>query len=181
MKKFVIVLLLLIPLIVIFTLTASAKIISAEVAIGIEQLELLHMGEPVSEATINLGEYNKKKLKYQLIPRYFPGIAQVSGFEWISDNSQVATVNEKGVVVFHDCGFVKITAISLDVASVRASCSFFVEDDTIHAMSVYSYREEEKVSELALSVCESMQIRADITPYKALVGDVSYLSSNESV
>ena len=181
MKKFVILLLLLIPLIVIFTLTASAKIISAEVAIGIEHFELLHMGEPVTEATINLGEYKKKKLRYQLIPRYYPVVADVSGFKWVSDNPQVATVDEKGIVTFLDCGFAKITAISLDSSSVRASCSFFVEDDTIHSLSVFSYLTNDTLSAIDLSLYDVEQIRVDVSPYKALVGDVTYLSSDESV
>ena len=181
MKKVIIVLLLLIPLLVLFTITASGKIISAEVSIGIENFELWHKGEHVTEATINYGEYKKKNLRYQLIPRYFPGVASVSGFKWFSDNESVATVDEDGIVTFHDCGFAKITAQSLDAASVRASCAFFVEDDSIHRIALYSYETEQKVDAISLSVYEQKLYRVEITPYSALASDVEYLSSDQSV
>ena len=181
MKKIIIVLLLLIPLIVLFTLSVSGKIISAEVAISIENVELWHKGEKVTQATVNLSEYKKKNLKYQLIPRYYPGVAQVSGFKWISDNPQIATVSEDGIVSFLDCGFVKITAISSDVTSVRASCTFFVEDDVIHSITPYSYETGEKLSSLSMQVYEQKQIRLDIAPYNALVGDPTVTSSDPSV
>ncbi|MBO4472675.1 MAG: hypothetical protein J5765_02575 [Clostridia bacterium] len=181
MKKFIIVLLLLIPLIVIFTISASGKIISAEVSISIENIELWHKGEPVSEVTINYGEYHKKKLKYQLIPRYYPGVADVSGFRWYSDDESVATVDKDGIVTFLDCGFVKITAQSLDAASVRASCAFFVEDDSVHKLALYSYDSGEEVRNISLSVYEQSIYRAEITPYSALAEDVDYSSSDESV
>lgn len=181
MKKIIIVLLLLIPLIVLFTLSVSGKIISAEVAISIENVELWHKGEKVTQATVNLSEYKKKNLKYQLIPRYYPGVAQVSGFKWVSDNPSIATVSEDGIVSFLDCGFAKITAISADVTSVRASCTFFVEDDVIHSITPYSYETGEKLSALSMRVYDETQIRLDIAPYNALVGDPAITSSDPSV
>ena len=51
MKKIIIAVLLLIPLIVILTISASGMIISAEVAIEIESVELWHKGEQTNEAT----------------------------------------------------------------------------------------------------------------------------------
>ena len=181
MKKFIIVLLLLVPLIVIFTISASGKIISAEVSIAVENIELWHKGEPVTEVTINYGEYHKKKLKYQLIPRYFPAVANVSEFRWYSDNESVATVDEDGIVTFRDCGFVKITAQSADVASVRASCAFFVEDDSVHRMALYSYETGKQISDISLSVYEQGYYRVEVTPYSALASDMEYASSDVSV
>ena len=181
MKKFVVVLLLIIPLVVLLTITASGKIISAEVAIGIEHFELWHKGEAVTEATVNLGEYKRKKMKFQLIPRYFPTVANVSGFTWSSDNPEVATVDKDGIVTFLDCGFAKVTAISADASSVRSSCSFFVEDDAIHSITLSSYQTGEEISKINLSAYEEEQFRLDVSPYNALAEDPVYLSSDERV
>ena len=52
MKKIIIVVLLLIPIIVLLTISVSGKIISAEVSIAIESFELWHKGEPVTEAVM---------------------------------------------------------------------------------------------------------------------------------
>ena len=181
MKKFVIVLLLLVPLIVLFTITASGMIISAEVAIAIESFELRHLGEPVTEVTINYREYSSRNKKYQLIPRYFPGVAQVNGFTWYSDNDQVATVDKNGNVSFHNCGFVKITAQSVDSVSVKASCTFYVEDSEIHDVSIYSYASELIVHRIQMRVYETEQVQALINPYVALAGDPAYASSDPAV
>ena len=180
MKKIIIAILLLIPLIVILTISASGKIISAEVAISIETFELWHKGEQVTEATVNLGEYKKKNLRYQLIPRYYPAVAQVSGFSWSSDNPTVATVDKDGIVSFHECGFAKVTAVSLDNTTVRASCSFFVEDDEIHSLTCHSGGDEPLTS-LSMQVYGARQIRVDVMPYSAFVGDLEWTSSDTSV
>ena len=180
MKKIIIAVLLLIPLIVILTISASGMIISAEVAIEIESVELWHKGEQTNEATINLGEYRKKNLRYQLIPRYYPGVASVTGFTWKSDNPSVATVDEDGIVSFHECGFAKVTVVSKDRISVRASCSFFVEDDEIHSLTCYSGGDT-AVSSLSMPVYDSKQLRVDVMPYSAFVGDLEWTSSDPSV
>lgn len=180
MKKIIIAILLLIPLIVILTISASGMIISAEVAIQIENFELWHKGEHVTEATINLGEYRKKNLRYQLIPRYYPGVAQVSGFKWSSDNPAVATVDEDGIVTFHECGFAKVTAVSMDSVTVRSSCAFFVEDDEIHSLSCYSGGET-ALNDLSMQVYDARQVRVEVTPYSALVGDLEWSSSDPTV
>ena len=180
MKKIIIAVLLLIPLIVILTISASGMIISAEVAIEIESVELWHKGEQTNEATINLGEYRKKNLRYQLIPRYYPGVASVTGFTWKSDNPSVATVDEDGIVSFHDCGFAKVTVVSKDRISVRASCSFFVEDDEIHSLTCYSGGDT-AVSSLSMPVYDAKQLRVDVMPYSAFVDDLEWTTSDPSV
>lgn len=179
MKKVIIVLLLLIPLIVLFTISATGMILSAEVVIEIESFDLWHANERVTQVTINYSEYHDNGLTYQLTPHYYPALAQISGFRWYSDNQEVATVSD-GVVTFHECGVAKITAESLDAVSVRSSCSFCVEDDVIHKLEV-SFFDGEKTEELQMAVYETRQIRTEITPYKALSGDPIYQSSNESV
>ena len=181
MKKVIIALLLMIPLLVILTISLSGKIISAEVAIGIENIELWHKGERVTQATINYGEYTEKKLRYQLKIKYFPGVALVTGFKWYSDNEEVAVVDDDGIVTFRECGFAKITAESLDASSVRASCSFFVEDDTIHKIRFYSYDTGEELSSLTLEKYVTEQIRTEISPYNAMVDDPVFTSSDENV
>ena len=179
MKKIIIAILLIIPLIVILTISASGKIISAEVAIEIETLELWHKGEPVSKATVNLSEYRKKNLKYQLIPRYYPGVANITGFKWTSNNPSVATVDEDGIVSFHECGFAKVTVASLDRTSVRASCSFIVEDDEIHSLTCYSGGDA--ATSLSMPVYEARQLHIEVMPYSAFVGDFEWATSDASV
>ena len=181
MKKVCVFLLLLIPILIILTINVSGMIISAEVTIGVETFVLKHLGEEVSDVTIDLTENMSKP--YQLIPVYLPRMAQVSGFDWKSDNESVATVNGEGLVTFRDCGFAKVTAVSLDDNRIKASCAFFVEDRVIHSLSFYSYKTGEEIDgSFAMKKYESEQIRLEINPYGALGNEcATFSSSDESV
>ena len=182
MKKFMIGLLVLIPIIIILTISVSGMIISAEVSITIESFVLKHQGEEVSSVTVDYSTYNVDAAKYQLIPVYLPSVAQVSGFKWESDNESVATVSDKGAVSFLNCGFVTITAQSKDNIAIRASCAFFVEDDEIHDLTVYDYRAvDDAVQSLTLARYESTQLRLDVNPYNALANAPTFVSSDENV
>ncbi|MBQ9369788.1 MAG: Ig-like domain-containing protein [Clostridia bacterium] len=182
MKKFVIGLLILIPVIILLTISVSGMIISAEVSIAIESFVLKHQGEEVTSVTVQFSQYSVYAAKYQLIPVYLPGAAQVTGFYWYSDNESVATVSEEGAVTFLDCGIVTITAESMDNRAIRASCAFFVEDDKIHDLSLYDYRASDKAIEtLTMARYEETQLRVDVNPYNALAESPVFHSSDESV
>lgn len=178
MKKVIVALLLFIPIIIILTISVSQMIISAEVAIDIESFVLKHQGEEVSQVTVDYGYYHNRNLKYQLIPVYLPEIAQVDGFTWSSDNPAIASVDSNGVVAFNDCGFAKITAVCKNNKSVRASCSFIIEDEAIHSVKLYSYNNGDSLSgEIYMRKYQTMQLRSEINPYVALQGDIAYSSS----
>ncbi len=180
MKKVCIFLLLLIPILIILTINVSGMIISAEVTIGVETFVLKHQGEEVSEVTINLSDYRSKS--YQLIPVYLPRMAQVTGFNWRSDNENVATVNKEGLVTFKDCGFAKITAVSIDDNRIKSACSFFVEDTVIHSLTFYSYESGEAITqEYQMKQYATEQLRLEVNPYGAMLGNVTFSSSNPAV
>ena len=182
MKKFVICLLILIPVIILLTISVSGMIISAEVSISIESFVLKHQGEEVTSVTVDFAQYSVYAAKYQLIPVYLPSAAQVTGFYWYSDNETVATVSEDGAVTFLDCGIVTITAESKDNRSIRASCAFFVEDDKIHELSLYDHRApDDKLEKLTLMRYESTQLRVNVNPYNALAESPVFRSSDETV
>ena len=182
MKKFVIALLIIIPIIILLTISVSGMIISAEVSIAIESFVLKHQGEEVTSVTVDFSQYSVNADKYQLIPVYLPGAAQVTGFYWYSDNESVATVSADGAVTFLDCGIVTITAESKDNRSIRASCAFFVEDDKIHDLSLYDYRaSDETLASLTLARYEETQLRVAVNPYNALAASPTFRTSDESV
>ena len=182
MKKFVIGLLILIPVIILLTISVSGMIISAEVTISIESFVLKHQGEEVTFETVDFSRYSVDGDPYNLLPIYLPETAQVTGFKWYSDNEAVATVSEEGVVTFLDCGIVTVTAESKDNRAVRASCAFIVEDDKIHDLSVYDLRAaEDKLTSLSLARYEETQLRVEVNPYNALADSPAFLSSDDSV
>jgi len=163
------------------TINASGMIISAEVTIPIESFVLKHQGETVTSMTVDYSKEKTSRAKFQLFPVYLPSVAQVSGFTWRSDNEQVAMVSDKGVVTFLDCGFATITAESKDDKTVRSSCAFFVEDESVHDLTFYTYHGSEALQSVALKQFENVQLRVDVNPYNALDGSLTYKSSDESV
>ena len=56
MKKVMIAILLLVPLIVILTMSVSSMIISAEYTIAIESMEIVHLGERIDTKTNSVND-----------------------------------------------------------------------------------------------------------------------------
>ena len=117
MKKVIIAILLLIPILVILTLNASGLLIaSAFVDIPAESIVLKHGGERVKSEEIILEEQSPL-WSYMLFSEVFPGIA-TDEIIWASSDPNVAEVipsedrKDAAEIVFKDYGSVDITCTS---------------------------------------------------------------------
>jgi len=180
MKKFMIAILLLIPLIVLLTISVSGAIISAEVSIDIETMQLMHNGEVVDVVDIKLEDYKATNKPYQLMVYYLPTTAQNNSMKWTSSDPAVATVNTDGVVRFQRGGKVIITATSNSNTQKTASCTFFVMGDVVDSLTLTAYNTNEK--NITIKRYETLPLSTAIDPVSAL-GDnyIRFSSSNESI
>ncbi|NCA67048.1 MAG: hypothetical protein EOM87_03175 [Clostridia bacterium] len=181
MKKVLIAILLLIPLLVIMSISVSGMIISAEITINIESMKLTHKGKEVFAEQILLDEYIEKNKKFQLFADYYPRIAQNKSIIWTSSDESVATVNN-GIVSFLDYGSVDITATAASNTSCNVSCTFYVIGEAIKSIHVSEYGEDVVKNEYYLKKYQTMPLKAEIIPSTAL-GDnkIEWSSNNESI
>ena len=150
MKKILIAVLLLIPLIVVLTINMSATIVSAEIKIDVSQIVLTHEGESVEYVKIILSEYLENNRRYTLTPIVYPAEATNAAVEWSSSDPSIATVEKMpgsnfASVSFYEgkYGSVTITARSKSNIGVSASCTFFIVDTKAYSMEFREFGSDE--------------------------------------
>ena len=168
MKKVMIAILLLVPLIVILTMSVSSMIISAEYTIAIESMEIVHLGERIDTKTIKLEDYKPTNKPYQLLVNFYPRMVKDKNVSWESSDEKVATISQTGVLRFVDYGMVKITVRSENDATKSATCTFYVVGDSIDRIEISSYDGNLFNEKLELKKYQSYPILANVVPSTAL-------------
>ena len=172
MKKVILCLLLLIPILVILTIDASGKLIaSALVDIPAERIRIKHEGKELVSAEIKLEDYKDKNKKYTLFCEVFPGIA-TDEMLWTSSNASVATVTadrkDSASVSFKDYGTVDIICTSQKDNSVTARVTFYVDGLTLGYLRIGEYGEETLSPEgIALPVYGVKPLFASVKPVQS--------------
>ena len=151
MKKVILCLLLLIPILVILTIDASGKLIaSALVDIPAESVVIKHGGQVLESDEINLEEYydlDEKTYtgkKYTLFCEVFPGIA-TDEMIWESSDPKIATVEKEekredaAEVKFLDYGSVDIICTSKKNSSISASATLYIGGKVPHDISICDF------------------------------------------
>ena len=131
MKKIIVAVLLLIPIVVLLTISASGLLIaSAFVDIPAESILIKHGGKEIKSEEIILEEQSADR-KYTIFCEVFPGIA-TDEMEWESSNPEIAKItpakNRKDAadIEFLDYGSVDITCTSMKNTSITARVTFYV-------------------------------------------------------
>ena len=187
MKKILIAILLLVPLIILFTLNTSASIVSAQIEIGVERMVLTHQGEEVDYVIIHLEDYIETNKKYTLFVNFTPTYVSNKDVEWHSSDTKVAKVKKQGsgaavTFVKGSYGSVEIIATAVSNTSISASCTFFVTGNQLGRIDLYDYDTKNDISHTDLSVGENKQIGAKILPADSLGSNViEWKSSNENI
>lgn len=185
MKKILIAILLLVPLIIIATLSVSSTIVSAEVEYGVEQIYLKHLGERQDYVIIDLDEYAPTNKAYVLFPEFVPSNASNQKIEWSLSDDSLATIvkNGEGIAIyFKNYGTFDVIATSVSDTSQSAVCSFYVTGSHIGAIELYDYDTLDKISSISLRVNESTCIDARPRPFSAMGGKkIIWTSSDESI
>lgn len=185
MKKILIAILLLVPLIIIATLSVSSSIVSAEIEYGVEQLFLKHLGERQDYVIIDLDEYAPTNKAYVLFPEFIPSNASNQKIEWSLSDDSLATIvkNGEGIAIyFKNYGTFDVIATSMSDTSQKAVCSFYVTGTHIGAMELYDFDTLDRISSISLRVNESTCIDARPRPFSAM-GDkiIEWSSSDENI
>lgn len=187
MKKILIAILLLVPLIIILTLNVSSTIVSANVEIGVERLVLYHQGEEVTFVEITLEDYVTNNKKFLLNVGYTPSYVTDKSVTWTSSNEKIATVKKSGngaAVTFKEgqYGAVDIIVQSTSNDSITASCRFYVTGNYIGRLSICDFDSGEEINAVSLAVGENKSLNLKAYPAEAL-GDqhITWESKNEDV
>ena len=110
---------------------------------------------------------------YQLVPTLLPIDATYKTLTWESSNTSVATVSNNGLITPVAPGDVTITATTIDGTNLSASCQVTV----VKRVKSISLNEDN----LTLSLPETAQLIASITPNDATNGILNWTSSKPSV
>lgn len=134
--------------------------------------------EQFEELQINL---NKTVLKLEkgkserLVAGFLPSDAPNKAHTWISENPQIATVDETGNVKGVSVGTTRIT-VTAQANKATATCEVEVVDKIIAVTSVTLNSKEETIS-----IGSSTQLTATVSPTTATDKNVVWTSSNNAV
>lgn len=180
MKKIMIAILFLIPLIIIMSVNVSGIIISAAVKISVESIVLKNRGEYIDYVTINFNEYNDVNKYYKIDAVCYPKLARPD-LVWTTSDKKVALV-EKGKVYFIGYGEVSITCYSAGNVNISARCNFFVTGDTIYSLDIVEFGQEDAVDEIDLAMYDRKLLDKVIVPANALQDKIiNWESSDENI
>lgn len=130
------------------------------------------VGIPVESITLNQEQITlEKKQTAQLVATVLPEDADDKTVTWTSEDSNIATVDDKGLVTGVAAGETKIIAAC---GEVSAECVVTVEGIAVESIAI------DKAS-LEMEVGETAQLTATVTPEDAENKEVIWTSSNEKV
>jgi uncharacterized protein YjdB len=121
-----------------------------------------------TEATVSLA---MKKL--QIRASVYPETAMDKSVKWTSANTNIATVDQNGMVTFKTYGSVSIIATSIDNPSVTAICNLNIQ------VPVASVALDEKTK--TMYVGQSARLTYTLLPTTASINSVTWTSTNTSV
>ncbi|MCR4726357.1 MAG: Ig-like domain-containing protein [Clostridia bacterium] len=187
MKKIIIAILLLIPILVILTIDASGKLIaSALVDIPAESVVIKRGGKALASDEIDLEDYLGTGKIYSLFSEVFPGIA-TDEMKWVSSDPSVAEVKTSETrknaadILFKDYGSVDITCTSEKNESISARMTLYVGGKIPGRISVRDYQGAE-YEEISLPKFGVMPLFAEVKPSSSVRSEkIVWTSSDESV
>lgn len=172
MKKVLVAILLLVPLLVVMTISVSSTIISAEIKIELTTLRLTDRdGNVLSYVPIDIDDDNV----YMLYASYFPKNASNKDLNWESSDTDIAKVKKRGnycEITFawgtYDKA-VEITATSQSNNSVRAAVTFFLTGSTPNRIAFTDWSRN-VIDRVDLTAGEKQTVRGVVIP-SATKGD----------
>ena len=162
MKKLLIFLMIAIPLVIIVVLNFTVNTVTGFVPVPVDSITL--------NAETSSGKVGES---FSLNASFVPENASNKNLSWKSDNESVATVDNKGTVIFVGYGKCYITATSED-GNKKASCYFYVYDTVAHDLDFYSPKE-------VVNVGETLALQATVLPVEADNKEIEYKSYDESI
>ena len=186
MKKIIVAVLLLIPIVVLLTISASGLLIaSAFVDIPAESILIKHGGNEIKNEEIILEEQDPNR-KYTVFCEVFPGIA-TDEMEWRSSNPEIAKIvpsesrKDAADIEFLDYGSVDITCTSKKNTSITARTTFYVTGKVPGYLLIGDYTGSH-FDTLEMQRCQVTNLLAQVKPAVSVrEAKVHWSSSNEDV
>ena len=130
---------------------------------------------PVTSITLNTVQLTMEYgTKEQLTATVAPDDADDPGLTWTSDNEEVATVDENGLVTAVSVGEANITATAVDGSGVTATCKVTVTPKLVTSVILDE-------SELTIEKGSTGQLNATVAPDDADNLGLTWTSDNEEV
>lgn len=111
-----------------------------------------------------------------LQPTFDPGNSTQTSLIWESSDPEILTVDNDGVVVANKKGTVTVTATSMQVPELHASCSITVKEDSANSVKRISLDR----TTLSLLSGSSKQLNATVLP-QTYTGPLTWTSDNPAV
>ncbi len=130
---------------------------------------------PVTSITLNAEQLTMEYgTKEQLTATVAPDDADDPGLTWTSDNEEVATVDENGLVTAVSVGEANITATAVDGSGVTATCKVTVTPKLVTSVTLNK-------NELTIEKSFTAQLTATVAPDDADNLGLTWTSNNEEV
>lgn len=167
MKKFMIFLVSLVPIMLILVVQLTSTYIEKTKYVAVETIKIEHTDLEIFKVTTENAEY-------KLTVNVYPVSATNKDLIYVSSDENIAVVDENGNITFKDFGYVTITVKSETSDYISASREFFVTDTKPHRIELVEYPGEMRVG-------ETFFIKSNIVPNEAEDKTLSYSSSNADV
>ena len=171
MKKTTIIILVILPIILVISISFAARILSIYQHISVEKVRFVdEFNIDYEDGFIYRIEVGEEK---QLYVRVYPDLATNKKVEFSSTNSDVCSIDQNGVikgVSFGSC----IVVVKTEENSMYAQLIISVTQNKVSGVNL-------SFDEVELNVGESTQLIAFIEPYSAVNKNVVYTSSNSLV
>ena len=187
MKKVILCLLLLIPILVILTIDASGKLIaSALVDIPVESVLIKHGGEVLESKEIYLEEYKGTEKKFTVFCEVFPGIA-TDKMIWESSDPAIAEVvpdekrEDAANVIFRDYGTVDIVCTSEKNSSITARATLYIGGLIPGRLEIVDYAGND-AAEITIPRYAVKSLLASVKPARSVKEEkIAWSSENASI
>ena len=147
--------------------TTDGTNLSASCTVSVSSIPVTSISLNKSSLTLDINE------TYQLIATVYPSNASNNTLTWSTSNSEVATVTNDGLINPVSLGDVTITVMTTDGTNLSASCQVTVLN-RVQEITL-------NVSSLSLTLPETAQLIASITPSDATNPALNWTSSKPSV
>lgn len=164
MKKFMMFLIGLIPLVLIFTIQITTIFIEKSQYIAVERVTFEQNYQVITKSTSD-------NVTISFPAKISPISATNKEIVYSSSDETIATVNNSGEITFYDFGNVTITAKSKATESIFDVCTFFITDNKVHKVTIVN-----KTDSLVLG--NYFYLNTTVAPVEAYNKSLTYISTN---
>ena len=171
MKKTVIIILAILPIFLVITISFAARFLALYEYIDVEKVQFVNENNKEYEKnfifTLNVGEEKQTRV------RVLPDLANNKNVSYFSENNDICTVNELGVVTGVAFGTANII-VKTEEGGKTAMLLVKVTQKSVSGVSLPQ-------DEVSLTVGDSLSLKATVEPYSATNKNVEYMSSDITI